>query len=847
MSWLARLPGSSSRSAVSRRRPALEVEALEDRAVPALTAYSAAFLEKTYVEVLNRPLDDGGRSFWGDKIDLGASHTQVAREILQSPEGRAQLVQSYFTSYLGRSADPQGLAFFVGQLGAGATPEQVQAAILGSAEYVNQNGGTINGFLDSLFQDTLNRSIDAAARAHFTTALNQGATAPQVAEVVLHSAEYDGVFVARQYQAILNRSPDAGGQAFFVNLLQQGQSSLQVTAALLGSDEFQPGASSTGALVLNEADIEALLDRASAASASNDAIIAVVDRGGRILGVRVENGVSPNITNNTANLVYAIDGALAKARTGAFFANNTAPLTSRTVEFISQSTITQREVEAYPSIADPNSTLRGPGYVAPIGTGGHFPPQVNNTPPVDLFGIEHTNRDTTVKNGVVLPERFNVNPAFVPPGAELTPPDSYGFVSGVQPDAQPRGIGTLPGGIPLYKNGELVGGIGVFFPGQTGFATEENSVLGATYNPYALDRSVEAEYMAFVAAGGSLGAGYGFPGPINNAPALPHFNLPSGRIDLAGITLDIFGPGGVQGPQNLVKFGQTLGLGDANGGTDVSILPNGTTLRAGKPVAEGWLVVPHDGTVLNQADVNQLINQGITQALETRAQIRLGPDATPGNSRTRMVFAVTDVNTGEVLGLYRMPDATIFSIDVAVAKGRNAAYYANPGQLQPQDFAPGVLPGVAFTARTFRYLAQPRFPEGINGTFPGPFSIFQDGGSLPTNGLQFGPRLPASAYQSLYGFDSFNPGTNFHQPQSLNQNGVIWFPGSSAVYKDTNGDGFRELVGGAGISGDGVDQDDIVTSATVQNYQPPNNLRADQFFVGGVRLPYFRFPRNPLQ
>ena len=39
-----------------------------------------------------------------------------------------------------------------------------------------------------------------------------------------------------------------------------------------------------------------------------------------------------------------------------------------------------------------------------------------------------------------------------------------------------------------------------------------------------------------------------------------------------------------------------------------------------------------------------------------------------------------------------MPDATIFSIDVAVAKARNASYYANPDQLQPIDQVPG-LPG----------------------------------------------------------------------------------------------------------------------------------------------------------
>ena len=49
-----------------------------------------------------------------------------------------------------------------------------------------------------------------------------------------------------------------------------------------------------------------------------------------------------------------------------------------------------------------------------------------------------------------------------------------------------------------------------------------------------------------------------------------------------------------------------------------------------------------------------------------------------------------------------MPDATVFSIDVAVAKARSVRYYADPGLLQPQDQTPFVPPGVAFTNRTFR-------------------------------------------------------------------------------------------------------------------------------------------------
>ena len=150
--------------------------------------------------------------------------------------------------------------------------------------------------------------------------------------------------------------------------------------------------------VLTPSDVQTLLARAAAASTTTNAIIAVVDREGNILGVRVEQNVLTTFNKlpqpqRDQTLVFAIDGAVAEARTGAFFANNQAPLTSRTVRFISQSTVTQREAESSPEVTDPNSPQQGPGLVAPIGLGGNFPPGVMNTPSADLFGIEQTNRD----------------------------------------------------------------------------------------------------------------------------------------------------------------------------------------------------------------------------------------------------------------------------------------------------------------------------------------------------------------------------------------------------------------------------------------------------------------------
>jgi uncharacterized protein GlcG (DUF336 family) len=587
--------------------------------------------------------------------------------------------------------------------------------------------------------------------------------------------------------------------------------------------------------VLTTAEVGALLDRASAATPSTDAIIAIVDRNGRILGLREEGGVSTAITGNTANQVFAIDGALAEARTAAFFANAGAPLTSRTIQFISQTTITQREVESNPSIADPDSTVRGPGFVAPIGIKGHFPPNVANTPQVDLFGIEGTNRDTSLTPSG---QRFNIDPAFVPPGFSLTAPDSYGLISGLAPGAKPRGIGTLPGGIPIYKNNQVVGGIGVFFPGKTGYADEENSSLSSNYDPTKPDRSLEAEYIGFAALGGLPSLNQAI-GPIAGIPLPPNLSLspalPPGqalRIDLVGITLDIFGQGGRMGSDKVVAVGQSLGVGTPSG-TNLAVDAANDTLLAGKTVPDGYLVVPHDGVGITAAQVQQIIQNGITETNTTRAAIRL-----PMNSAVKMVFAVADLN-GNIVGLYREPDATIFSIDVAVAKARNVAYYASQ-QLQAVDQVPGVPVGTALTNRSFRYLALPHFPEGVDSAAPGPFSILNDGAVDPTTGLNVGPPLPASAYQSVMGYDAFNPGTNFRDPNNkANQNGIVFFPGSSPLYA---GGG---LIGGFGVSGDGVDQDDVVTAGGAKGFEPNPAIRIDQLFVRGIRVPYQKFNRNP--
>jgi len=163
--------------------------------------------------------------------------------------------------------------------------------------------------------------------------------------------------------------------------------------------------------------------------------------------------------------------------------------------------------------------------------------------------------------------------------------------------------------------------------------------------------------------------------------------------------------------------------------------------------------------------------------------------------------------------LFRMPDATVFSIDVAVTKARNVVYFSSTDRVVFD--LPGVPLGTAVTNRTLRFGSQPFFPPGIGDSFPGPFV-------------------------NLRVQNQENPCTQGSQPPGANQSGVVFFPGSAPLYRFG-----VVLVGGFGVSGDGVDQDDYVTAGGIFGYEAAPFLRADNVHVREVTLPYLKFPRAP--
>jgi len=458
-------------------------------------------------------------------------------------------------------------------------------------------------------------------------------------------------------------------------------------------------------------------------SVDSPMVVAVADRLGNILAIARTPGVSENATatGNFGETVPAEELALGLARTAAFFSNDQAPLSSRTVRFIS---------------------------------GIHFPPGVANTANADLYGIENTNRGCTLSTNFLAGQS-------IPPARSIngTTP-GLGIITGKADvfDSQPFAVN--PGGIPIF-NGGAVGGVGVV------------SMVG---------RYDIAEFAAF---SGSLNSGFL---PIKSLP-------PPGMVVIAGIE---------------VPFANqtTQPSGTSPASTPITPIYDMGPFSAATPFPTGYLVGPNAGSVLTAQQVNTIIMNAVATASITRAVIRL-----PVGQHTEMTVAVSDLD-GTLLGLYRMHDGTVFSIDVAATKARNVVWFSSPAGSAD---LPGVPAGTAVTNRTISFGAQPFFPPGINGTSPGPF---------------FG----------LFEHDVANPCTQGSQvttPPGNNQSGIVFFPGSVPLY--ING----VMVGGLGVSGDGVDQDDFVTNGGAQGFEAPASIRADQVVIRNVRLPYLKFPRNP--
>jgi uncharacterized protein GlcG (DUF336 family) len=137
----------------------------------------------------------------------------------------------------------------------------------------------------------------------------------------------------------------------------------------------------------------------------------------------------------------------------------------------------------------------------------------------------------------------------------------------------------------------------------------------------------------------------------------------------------------------------------------------------------------------------------------------------------RHVVVVVD-REGRILAQDRHPDAWVGSIDIAIAKARTAAFFSSDEN--------------ALTSRMIGTLSQPGMP--------------------------------------LWGIGHTNhPGTSGDKDT---RNALVTFAGGIPLFKG------GKLVGAVGVSGDGVDQDEMVAFKAAEGFEP-----SDEVVVMGMELP----------
>jgi uncharacterized protein GlcG (DUF336 family) len=454
------------------------------------------------------------------------------------------------------------------------------------------------------------------------------------------------------------------------------------------------------------------------------------------------------------------------------------------------------------------------------------------------------------------------------------------------PHRSPLGFSADSGGIPLYKNGILAGGIGIMtkavysdnlntfavpidddeviaLAGQTGYApppaiTADNIAVGGLTFQYV--NATSANFAAPVAATGTFTPtvvpGF-YPGPAAGHTAIA--GLTYGSSDGAsGIA-----PDGALGPVLYPGTTQTsFVFTDGNG--NVRFAPTNGLVPAGQAITA--------------AEAQQLMTSTLNVAYAARAAIRI-----PTNTHAQITAAIVDLD-GNVLAQARTPDAPVFGADVSSQKARSAVFFSRtdaaatinaitiPAATVPRTFADYITRsqillgpsafanGIAFSEVGIGDISRPFYPDGIDGNPPGslsiPFalwSIFSTGFQLDLikpdfvnalNGITAPKAGCSTGLNTAKGLSALSGGT------TLLANGPQIFSGGFPIYRGNT------LVGGIGISGDGIQQDSLISFLGLQNFTEPTGgviplthapaaIRSDLLAPGGINLRYVNCPAAP--
>jgi uncharacterized protein GlcG (DUF336 family) len=549
---------------------------------------------------------------------------------------------------------------------------------------------------------------------------------------------------------------------------------------------------------LSDTDVQRVIAQAvgEAQARGAPATVAVVDRVGNVLAVFQMSGAAANATiAGGRGVAGGLEGqavpstlaAIAKAITGAYLSSWGNAFSSRTAGQIVQQNFNPGELDA-PS---------GP-----------------------LYGVQYSQLSCSDVN-------------------------THDPTQTVGPKRSPLGLSADPGGLPLYKNGVVAGGIGVIADGVYGIdldifdvdsdADELIAVAGSS--GFAPPDEIRGER---ITANGHSFRFVDSESLASNPASAPAFGtLPGALVAVVGYVGTAVVPG--------VAFGFPAS-GYAQAATPaLAALGAFTLVDAGG--AERFPPTAGAGAgALAANEVSTILQEGLKIAQRARAQIRR-----PLGSSAEVSIVVVDLN-GAILGLARTPDAPVFGTDVAVQKARGALLLSlpNAGALISGLPAPvsgyqaafaafvgagGALDGsTAWSTRALGLLHRPMYPDGIGSTPAGPLSQPMAAWSVFNVGFQLD--LVQSQLLAGVGGSTATGCTGL----AAATNGIQIFPGGLPIYRS------GALIGAIGVSGDGVDQDDMVAFLALSNAgigNAPSAMRADQRSPQGTALRYVQCPQSP--
>jgi len=588
---------------------------------------------------------------------------------------------------------------------------------------------------------------------------------------------------------------------------------------------------------LTVSDVQKVIAQAAtqADATGNPATIAVVDRVGNVLSVFVMTGApggaripdAPNGNNIDVQglTVPAAGAAIAKAITGAYLSSGGNAFSSRTASMIVQ--------EHFPPAPTTVGLESGP-----------------------LFGVQFSQLPCS-----------DLSSRFKAAGSDAL----------IGPKRSPLGLAADPGGFPLYKNGVLVGGIGVLADGNYG---SDDNILDTDMD---VDEAI------------ALAGTVGFEAPqeiradriyVDGTQLRYSDATYSGLFDVAGATYGQIAPAlgslaSVKGYFETAAIRAGTAYGSETSGIrastasefsdrDAFVLTDGSgnnryPIRAGTDGAEV-------SQPITEAEARAILEEAFDVMTRARAQIRQ-----PLDSRAQVSISLVDTR-GQVLGIVRSPDAPIFGTDVSLQKARTANFFSSAyagdqllgdpsadvnafvGKVRAfLDDANALNGSHAFADRSGGNLSRPYFPDGEVGNPPGPLSRPIAQFNSFSTGLQ--SALILTNLGQHLGFVTGASATDTRQRctfipdaatgQNRLQNGIQIFPGSVPVYRG------NELVGGIGVSGDGIDQDDMISFLGTHNAgqrvggigNAPAAIRADRIVVNVngamIRLRYVNCPFAP--